>query len=98
MFKHKAAYQVWHELIKKNWKTNEDLYISALELLNRARIDGGVGLRSHEIRIIGLGSNDGYDSLAISIPAILSSWGCRIRELVLDSACEYHFLFEVELN
>jgi hypothetical protein len=88
-FKHHAAYEVWHESNKKNWKLNEDPYLSSLELLSQANVDGGIGPRSCKIRLIEIGANNSYKTLALSIPATLRSWGSQIRELVLDSACEY---------
>ena len=42
-FMHHTAYQVWHEQAKKHWKLNEDPCISALDLLNQATVDAGLG-------------------------------------------------------
>ena len=88
-FKRQAAYEVWHESNKKNWKLNEDPYLLSLQLLSWANVDGGIGPRSRKIRLIEIGANNSYETLALSIPATLRSWGSQIRELVLDSACEY---------
>ena len=74
-FTRRTAYQVWHEQAKKHWKLNEDPCISALDLLNQATVDAGLGPRLREIRVIETGLNDSYESLTFLIPAILRTWG-----------------------
>ena len=78
-FSHHAAYQVWRTLNMKEWKLDDDPLISAQKLLANAA----------NIQTIHIDVNDDYECLAFSVPEVLEVWSHRVKELVMDLACEY---------
>ncbi len=85
-----AAYHVWHNLNMKEWKLDPDPLISARKLLTNAtntHVERSGDLP--RVRTIEMSENEDYSCLAFSIPPILHDWSHRVKELVVDSACEY---------
>ena len=67
----------------------DPLVLAQRLLANAADLDGKGEGNSPQVQIIEIPGSDDYDCLTFSIPEILQGWSNRVKELVVDSACEY---------
>ena len=86
-FSRKSVYQYWHNLARKQWTLDVDEVLSAEKLLDEAHESDHFG--KYRFDRIELDVPDGFSAIAFSIPEMLARWGTRIREIAIDSACEY---------
>jgi hypothetical protein len=86
-FTKKAIFQIWSKIDSQNWKRDEDELKSAKMLLEEARKPGKHGL--YTVEPIPLHEEDGLTAIAFALPDILRKFGGRVRELSLDSTCEF---------
>lgn len=82
-------YYHWHKLSEKEWKRNDDPMNSALEIIKQASVAGGVCEGSGEVEHIVMDENAEYETLAFAVLQALKEWGSRLREVLVDSSCEY---------
>ena len=85
-------YTKWAAVDSVNWKHDQDEVKSAKIILEEARESGNHGL--YKVEPIPLRDEPGFVAIAFALPDLLRKWGGRVRELSLDSACE----FDVRLN
>ena len=91
-FSQAAAYQDWHTFNMKNWKLDPNPLDSAKKLIMNTSIlnsDEGDAPKLPRIQLIENVANEDYDCLALCVLEILNVWHCQVRELIIDSACEY---------
>lgn len=86
-FTKKAVYQIWSSIDSKKWKRDKDEFTSAKILLEEAKVPGNHGL--YTVQPIPLHTEPGMVAIAFALPDILRKWGGRVREVSLDSACEF---------
>ena len=94
-FTRKSVVQLWSRLNSHLWKRDEDEVRSAWILLEehrsrRSETSGGTlsGIYS-VVEPIPIEEETGITAIAFTLPEILRQWGGRIREIQLDSACEF---------
>lgn len=88
-FTRDSVYQLWHNLVEKRWVQDADEVVSAFALLQKAETEGGLGPNSTAFETIDLDVPEGLSALAFAIPEMVDTWKGRIREVAIDSACEY---------
>ncbi len=84
----------------KNWKLDPNpLDLAKKLIMNTAKklimntsilnSDEGDAPKLPRIQLIENVANEDYDCLALCVLEILNVWHCQVRELIIDSACEY---------
>jgi hypothetical protein len=86
-FSRKSVYQIWIGHCSQQWKRDEDEVKSANKLLREAAMLPETSL--YQVVEIPLTERDGFTAIALSLPQALRQFGGKIREISLDSACEY---------
>lgn len=86
VFTRKAIYSLWAANHSKQWKTHVDEVELAMNLLRSEEVD---------LALIPLNPKPGFRSIAFALPTILQQWNDKIREISLDSACDYLFYLEL---
>ncbi len=80
-------------LSMKNWKLDDNPLDSAKKLITNTSIlnceEGDVPKVPH-VQLIENVENGDYECVAFCIPKILGIWSLQVKELVVDSACEYN--------
>jgi hypothetical protein len=97
-FSQKAIYQLWYNHTSKQWRRDDDKLKSTRILIEEASKKDGPTRGYARVENIPLHTETGYSAIAFSLPEILRKWGGRIRELSLDSACEYIINFHSIYN
>ncbi|KAL6303645.1 hypothetical protein BKA93DRAFT_329747 [Sparassis latifolia] len=77
---------MWSEADSKNWKRDGNELKSAKILLEEG-CKNSSGL--YTVQPVPIASPPGLTTIAFSLPNILRQWGGRIRELAMDSTCEF---------
>lgn len=91
-FTRKSVVQLWSRLNSHFWKRDEDEVRSAWMLLEEHRTLPSGGSLSGcytVVEPIPIEEETGVTAIAFALPEILRQWGGRIREIQLDSACEF---------
>lgn len=88
-FSRKAIYHLWSDQTSAKWKQDPDEVKSAKILIEEASKPGPNQKGLYVVEPIPLHDEEGFTALAFSLPEILRQWGGRIREVALDSACEF---------
>lgn len=87
-FSRQAIYQIRSDTTSKQWKRDPDPLKSAQILINEAS-QPNAKHPSYQIESIPLHDEPGFTGIAFALPHILRKWGGRIREISLDSTCQY---------
>jgi hypothetical protein len=93
-FTRKSVVQLWSRLNSHFWKRDEDEVRSAWKLLEEHRTSSSKSGGSSSglymvVEPIPIEEETGVTAIAFTLPGILRQWGGRIREIQLDSACEF---------
>lgn len=93
-FSRKQIYTLWHNHNSQQWKRDENKVISARILIEEASKKGPGPGGMYKVTPIPLNEETGFTAIAFSLPEMLRKWGGTIREISLDSACQFFKIFE----
>jgi hypothetical protein len=95
-FSYKVIHALWAEINSTEWKRDRDELKSAkmiLDEFSHSERDPVTGKKPlHSVESIPLQEEPGFTAIAFCLPQILREVGGRVRELSLDSACEFSLL------
>lgn len=87
---------MWSKITSETWKRDEDEVKSAKILIEEARMSGKHGM--YTVEPIDLELEPGITAVAFALPDVLKQFGGRVRELSLDSACEFEISITINLS